>query len=70
MARDRENDFRLIAIDWVPIHFWGQEIQKNTEKCVEAIEDLIFELQMMLDTGCLCARVPFAIELRYWYLSL
>lgn len=51
MARDRENDFRLIAIDWVPIHFWGKEIQKNTEKCVEAIEDLIFELQMMRYDG-------------------
>ena len=22
MARDRENDFKLIAMDWVPIHFF------------------------------------------------
>ena len=47
MARDRENDFKLIAMDWVPIHFWGKEIQKRTAECVEAVEDLIFELQMM-----------------------
>ena len=46
MARDQENDFKLIALDWVPIHFWGQEIQKHTGECVEAIEDLIFELRM------------------------
>ena len=46
MARDRENDFKLIAMDWVPMHFWGQEIQKHTEECVQAVEDLIFELQM------------------------
>lgn len=46
MARDRENDFKLIALDWIPIHFWGQEIQKHTEGCVQALEDLIFELQM------------------------
>jgi len=46
MERDRENDFRLIAMDWGPIHFWGQEIQKHTDECVQAVEDLIFELQM------------------------
>lgn len=46
MARDRENDFRLIAMEWVPMHFWGQEIQKHTDECVQAVEDLIFELQM------------------------
>lgn len=51
MARDRENDFKLIAMDWVPMHFWGQEIQKQTAECVEAVEDLIFELQMMQFDG-------------------
>ena len=42
----KHNDFKLIAMDWVPMHFWGQEIQKHTEECVQAVEDLIFELQM------------------------
>ena len=46
MTRDRENNFKLIALDWVPMHFWGQEIQEHTGECVEAVEDLIFELQM------------------------
>lgn len=46
MARDRENDFKLIALNWIPIHFWGQEIKKHTEECVQAVEDLIFELRM------------------------
>ena len=46
MARDRENDFKLIAMDWIPMHFGGQEIQKHTGECVQAVEDLIFELQM------------------------
>lgn len=46
MARDRDNDLKLIAMDWVPMHFWGQEITKNTSGCIEAIEDLIFELQI------------------------
>ncbi len=51
MERDRENDLKLIAMDWVPIHFWGQEIQKHTDECVDAVEDLIFELQMMQFDG-------------------
>ena len=51
MARDRENYLKLIAMDWVPIHFWGQEIQKHTDECVEAVEYLIFELQMIQFDG-------------------
>lgn len=45
--RDRENDLKLIAMDWIPIHFWGEEIEKDTDKCIEAIEDLILELKIM-----------------------
>lgn len=47
MERDRENDFKLLAMEWVPMHFWGHDIQKHTEDCVGAVEDLIFELQML-----------------------
>lgn len=46
MARDREADLKLIAMDWVPIHFWGQDILKNISGCIEAIDDLRFELQI------------------------
>lgn len=46
IARDRENDLKLITMGWIPMHFWGQEIIKNTQRCVEAIEDLIFELKV------------------------
>ncbi len=46
MARDREADLKLIAMDWVPIHFWGQDILKNISECIEAIDDLRFELQI------------------------
>ena len=31
---------------WVPIHFWGEEILKNLSLCIEAIDDLRFEIQM------------------------
>lgn len=46
MARDREVDLKLISMDWIPIHFWGQDILKRTEECVEAVEDLILELKI------------------------
>lgn len=46
MRRDRGNDLELVAMDWIPIHFWGQEIQRHTMKCVEAVEDLILELKL------------------------
>lgn len=44
--RDRENDLKLIAMDWIPVHFWGQEILKNLDGCVGAIEDLVLELRI------------------------
>lgn len=46
MERDREADLKLIAIGWVPIHFWGQDIMRKTSECIEAIDDLRFELQI------------------------
>ena len=51
MARDREADLKLIAMDWVPVHFWGQDILTNISGCIEAIDDLRFELQMGSSNG-------------------
>lgn len=45
--RDRETDFKLFALGWIPIHFWGHEIRNQTAKCIESIEDLIFELRFL-----------------------
>ena len=46
MARDREADLKLIAMGWVPIHFWGQDLLKNVQECIRAVDDLRFELHM------------------------
>lgn len=46
MSRDRDTDLKLVAMDWVPMHFWGDEIKKHPSQCVEAVEDLIFELKI------------------------
>ena len=43
MERDAENDRRLLFLGWTVIHFWGQEILKNTEECIRVIEEAIFD---------------------------
>ena len=42
MERDAENDRRLWEMGWDVIHFWGQDILKNTEECIKTIEETIF----------------------------
>ncbi|WP_087066812.1 very short patch repair endonuclease [Intestinibacillus massiliensis] len=51
IARDNQNDLKLIALGWLPVHFWGQDIIKRTSDCVEAIEDLIFEQKVYQEDG-------------------
>lgn len=46
IERDKTVDFKLIAIGWVPVHFWGEDILKHLSQCIEAIDDLRFEILM------------------------
>ncbi len=46
MERDREKDARLKRKGWTVIHFWGNEILKDTKGCVKVIEETIFDLKM------------------------
>lgn len=43
VRRDAENDIRLNGMGYIVIHFWGGEIIKQLEKCVQEIEDNIWE---------------------------
>ena len=43
MKRDDENDKRLLFLGWTVIHFWGNDILKNTDQCVKVIEAAIFD---------------------------
>lgn len=47
MTRDDEKDKALNALGWTVIHFWGNDILKNTEECIKVIEETIFELQLV-----------------------
>ncbi len=41
--RDAEVDKKLLFADWTVIRFWGEEILKDTDKCIQVIEETIFD---------------------------
>lgn len=41
MERDREVNQQLEDIGWVVLRFWGEDIKKDPEKCIEVIEETI-----------------------------
>lgn len=41
--RDEAKDRELELLGWNVIHFWGREIIDNTDACVKAVKDIIFE---------------------------
>ena len=38
MQRDKEKDAALRKLGWIPLHFWGKAVTKDTEGCVSTIE--------------------------------
>lgn len=49
MERDREQDKRLLYLGWTVIRFWGKDIVKKTDECVQVIEDVIFDQRAECD---------------------
>ena len=47
MERDTEVNKKLEALGWTVLRFWGKEIEKDPEACVRAIEETIFDLEVM-----------------------
>ena len=41
--RDYENDKKLLFLGYTVLHFWGQDISKHTEECLQAIEEAIWD---------------------------
>ncbi len=46
MERDEEINKQLMFKGWTVLRFWGDEIRKNTDECVKAIEEVIFDISM------------------------
>lgn len=47
MERDHENEQKLLFMGWTVIRFWGKEILKNTDDCIKAIEEAIFDSKII-----------------------
>ena len=43
IKRDQEVDKQLSFLGWSVIHFWGKDILKRTDECVQAVEEAIFD---------------------------
>lgn len=41
IERDKEVNAELTRIGWIVLRFWGKNIMKNIDKCVNEIEDAI-----------------------------
>lgn len=44
--RDRDNEKKLMFLGWKTVRFWGKDIAKNVEECVQVIEEMIFDGSM------------------------
>lgn len=44
--RDYENDKNLLFLGYTVMHFWGQDIIKHTDECIQAIEESIWDIQL------------------------
>lgn len=46
MERDDEINKQLLFLGWTVIRFWGKDITKNTDQCIQVVEDIIFEQKL------------------------
>ncbi|MCM1499924.1 MAG: very short patch repair endonuclease [Clostridium sp.] len=46
IKRDEDVNRRLKAMGWVVLRFWGKDIKKDTENCIKAIEEAVFDVKM------------------------
>lgn len=41
--RDVEIDKKLLSLDWTVIRFWGEEILKKADECIQVVEEAVFD---------------------------
>lgn len=46
IEHDDEVNKQLLFLGWTVIRFWGNDIKKNVEECVNVIEEAIFDAKM------------------------
>lgn len=46
MQRDDEINKQLLFLGWTVIRFWGKDILKKTDECIQVIEECIFDMKI------------------------
>lgn len=41
IERDNKVDAQLRGMGWTVMHFWSSNIEKNSQKCIDEIEDMV-----------------------------
>ena len=49
IERDNEVEKELEALGWNVLRFWGKDIKNSTDECVQAVDELITQIQMGYD---------------------
>ena len=44
IARDNRVDKELIALGWIPLHFWSKDVTNNFIDCIKAVQELILDI--------------------------
>lgn len=44
--RDEEVNKKLLFLGWTVIRFWGKDIKKNLDQCIQVIEETIFDIKI------------------------
>ncbi|MDE7425198.1 MAG: very short patch repair endonuclease [Lachnospiraceae bacterium] len=50
--RDKEVNKQLQYLGWTVIRFWGKDIMKKTDECIQVIEEMIFDMMLDADDYC------------------
>lgn len=50
--RDEEVNKQLQYLGWTVIRFWGRDIMKRTDECIQVIEETIFDMMLDADDYC------------------
>jgi len=45
IMRDNKNEKKLVNMGWVVLRFWGDEINKGLEDCVNQVKETIYEIK-------------------------
>lgn len=46
IERDDEVNKQLLYLGWTVVRFWGKEIQKNVDRCVKVIDEVVLDMKV------------------------